>query len=122
MAKTKDKTKTRPKLPKRVGGVKLSKEIRKAGGKLLEKANSPLGRELIATGLGMAAAAAAGAAERQRGKREPAKTPADAGPALSQGIAKGPSRGAPNDPHEIGVVLGTIAKAALAGLFAPKKG
>ena len=104
------KTKAKAKLPKRVGGVKLSKEIRKAGGKLLAKANSPLGRELIAAGLGLAAtAAAAAAAEREKRKAAPATPAAD----KPNGVS---------DPHEFGVVLGKMAQAALAGLFAGKKG
>ena len=104
------KTKAKAKLPKRVGGVKLSKEIRKAGGKLLEKANSPLGRELIAAGLGLAATAAA--AEREKRKAAPA-TRATPPPDKPKGAS---------DPHELGVVLGKMAQAALAGLFAGKKG
>ena len=103
------KTKAKAKLPKRVGGVKLSKEIRKAGGKLLAKANSPLGRELIAAGLGLAATAAAAAAEREKRKAAPATPAAD----KPNGVS---------DPHEFGVVLGKMAQAALAGLFAGKKG
>ena len=103
------KTKAKAKLPKRVGGVKLSKEIRKAGGKLLAKANSPLGRELIAAGLGLAATAAAAAAECEKRKAAPATPAAD----KPNGVS---------DPHEFGVVLGKMAQAALAGLFAGKKG
>ncbi|MCU6454183.1 hypothetical protein LPN01_08845, partial [Sphingomonas sp. A2-49] len=60
MAKQGKKTKT-AKLPKEVLGIKLSKEVREVGGALLEKASSPQGREMLAAGLTMAAAAATAA-------------------------------------------------------------
>lgn len=48
--------------PKSIGGIKLPKELRAAGGMLLEKANSPLGREVLAAGVTALAAVAARAA------------------------------------------------------------
>jgi hypothetical protein len=99
------------KLPKRLAGVKLSKQLRKAGGKLLRAANSPVGREILVTGLGLAAAAAAAAAEK---KRAPGGADDQAKPADK------PAGG--RDPHDIGVQLGRMAEAALAGLFSGKRG
>ena len=103
--------KKKAKLPKRIGGVKLTKELRKAGGKLLETANSPLGRELIAAGLSMAAAAAATAARKEREKRAAAPEVVPANDAKKPG----------QDPHDIGVALGNLAQNVLGTIFAPKK-
>lgn len=56
-------------IPKTIGGVKLPKELRRAGEKIIDHAittaNSPQGKAMIATGLSMAAAAAMKAAEKQ---------------------------------------------------------
>jgi hypothetical protein len=129
-------TKTRkPKLPKRIGGVKLTKELRKAGGKLIEKASSPIGRELIAAGLSMAAAAATAAAKKERDRHAAARAgaandaaaaadakPADAKPAPAVATPHGPkvSFNSKTDPHEIGVVLGNLAQEMLGRVFAGK--
>jgi hypothetical protein len=55
-------------IPKTIGGVKLPKELRRAGEKIIDHAittaNSPQGKAMIATGLSMAAAAAMKAAEK----------------------------------------------------------
>ncbi|MFT3977499.1 MAG: hypothetical protein QM688_10355 [Sphingomonas bacterium] len=61
-------------IPKKIGDVKIPKELRQAGEALLDKANSPAGREIIATGLTIAAAAAATALRKdhgQEGKSDP---------------------------------------------------
>jgi len=103
------------KLPKRIGGVKLTKELRKAGGKLLEKANSPMGRELIAVGLSMAAAAASKAAKRERERHAPLRqTAVDASPSSAKASEPTSSTG---DPHDLGVALGRIAQDALGRIF-----
>jgi hypothetical protein len=68
------------KLPKEVLGVKLPKEVREVGGALLEKANSPQGREMLAAGLTMAAAAATAALAKGRAER--------AAPARGTGAAR----------------------------------
>ena len=52
------------KIPKKVAGVKVPKKLRKQGNALIEKANSPAGRDAIAAGLTIAATALAGAAAR----------------------------------------------------------
>jgi hypothetical protein len=109
--------KKKAKLPKRIGGVKLTKELRKAGGKLLETANSPLGRELIAAGLSMAAAAATTAARKEREKRAAAK--AVAPEVVAANDAPKPTQS--KDPHDIGVALGNLAQDVLGKIFAPKK-
>ena len=88
------------KLPKAVMGVKLPKEVREIGGALLEKAQSPQGREMLAAGLTMAAAAAPDAPE--------APTP-------PQGTQMQP------DPHAIAEAVGKAAEAMLGRLFGGKK-
>lgn len=114
------------KLPKQVGGVKVPKKLRKAGAKLVAQATSPLGIELIAAGLSLASAAVAAVVERERaGRRAVAATGEDANPG-AQPASGGPKPGsiqplrASNDPHEIGVALGKMAEAALAGLLKRK--
>lgn len=48
------------KLPKRIGGVKLPKDLRKSANLLLETASNPVGRELLVSGaMAMVANAAA---------------------------------------------------------------
>ena len=53
--------KKKKRIPKTIGGVKLPKELRRAGEKIIDQAittaNSPQGKAMIATGLSMAAAA-----------------------------------------------------------------
>ena len=112
------------KLPKRIGGLKLPKELRRTGGRIADMVNSPAGRELIAAGLTMAAAAVKAAVEKDRAKRRGAPKPASDGAGDAKAtrttstFAPAPS----NDPHEFGAALGKMAEAALAGLFKPKRG
>lgn len=117
------------KLPKHIGGVKLPKEVRKGAAKLVKAAASPAGRELIATGLAMAAGAIRAQAGRQRAVAEAesaAQRPAPPVPPTPPSPPRAAPKAAPiaanaPDPHEIGVELGRIAEAALAGLFGRKK-
>ncbi len=64
--------KKKKRIPKTIGGVKLPKELRRAGEKVIDQAvtaaNSPQGKAMIATGLSMAAAAAMKAAEAKAAK------------------------------------------------------
>lgn len=89
----KDKTK-RGRIPKRVAGIKVPKELRRKGKMLLDKADTPRNREMLATGLGMVAAAAAAAAA----KRAAAGT------------------GQPGEPGEPGVAPGRDLGDAVAGV------
>jgi hypothetical protein len=114
------------KLPKEVLGIRLPKEVREAGGALLEKANSPQGRELLAAGLTMAAAAATAAVAKGRTKRDatadrpvpptppaPGETPEP--PKPPQGTQTQP------DPQAIADAVGKAAEAMLGRLFGGKK-
>ena len=110
--------KKKAKLPKEVLGVKLPKEVREVGGALLEKANSPQGREMLAAGLTMAAAAATAAVAKGRAKREATETPPPgaAGPAAApQGTQTQP------DPQAIAEAVGKAAEAVLGRLFGGKR-
>lgn len=94
-------------IPKKIGGMKIPKELRQAGEALLDKANSPAGRQVIASGLTMAAAAASAAAMKQRVKTEAARAkPGDPGMA---------------DPQRVADTVSDMAEAVLDRLFGPKK-
>ena len=103
MAKTK-----KAKIPKRIGGVKLPKELRKTGEAILDKANSPQGREMLAAGLTMAAAAATAAVARSR--------------ATSTAAASDKSSAAPEaHPQQMAEAIGTMTDLLLGRIFGPKK-
>ncbi len=116
MSKTK-----KVKLPKRIGGVKIPKELRQAGGAILDKANSPAGREMIAAGLTMAAAAATAAVRKQRGAARPSTPPAAP---ETPDVPLAPTRpGEPGigDPQALADAIGNAADAVLTRLFGAKK-
>ena len=73
--------KKKKRIPKTIGGVKLPKELRRAGEKIIDQAittaNSPQGKAMIATGLSMAAAAAMKAAEAKAAERATASAEKD---------------------------------------------
>lgn len=116
------------KLPKEVLGVKLPKEVREVGGALLEKANSPQGREMLAAGLTMAAAAATAALAKGRTERaakpdapRPPEAPVPPVPPVPpdppvppQGTQTQP------DPQAIADAVGKAAEAMLGRLFGRK--
>lgn len=124
----KDKKRKTAKLPKEVMGIKLPREVREVGGALLEKANSPQGREMLAAGLTMAAAAASAAVAKGAARRDAARpTPSEGGapdgppapptpPTPPQGTHMQP------DPQAIAEAVGKAAEAMLGRLFGGKKG
>ena len=112
MAKTK-----KTKIPKRIAGVKLPKELRRTGEAILEKANSPQGREMLAAGLTMAAAAATAAVARSREQAAATTSAGDPAP----GDAGKPSTPDTPDPMAFVTVMGGLAEAALGKFFAAKK-
>ena len=117
------------KLPKEVLGIRLPKELREAGGALLEKANSPQGREMLAAGLTMAAAAATAAVAKGRTKREAAAerpvppVPPTPGAAPEPPRPPEPPQGTQTqpDPQAIAEAVGKAAEAMLGRLFGGKK-
>ncbi|MEH3101401.1 hypothetical protein [Sphingomonas adhaesiva] len=91
-------------LPKEVLGVKLPRELRKAGDRVIEQASSPQGRQAIAGALTIAAAAATAAIARGR------EQDADRSDA-AQGTTRAP------DPQAVADVVGKAAEAVLGKLF-----
>lgn len=75
------KTKKQKKIPKKIAGVKVPKELRKAGDKLAKLAEDPLVRD-IALG-----AVAAGLAARKDARKAAAKKAAELGEEASEGAA-----------------------------------
>jgi len=100
MAKKKAK-----KLPKSIAGVKISKKVRKQGGELLAKVNTPLGRELLAAGL---VAAGAAMAKREETRKAAAGLIGDTEDAAAKGARVA---------SQIGGIVGAAANAALDRLF-----
>ncbi|MES2056636.1 MAG: hypothetical protein V4564_11925 [Pseudomonadota bacterium] len=90
------KTAKAAKLPKRIAGIKVPKELRKSGAALLEKANSPIGREVIAAGITAVVAAAA----RSRAGSKVAAKAADPTTRAAQAGAQ--------DAREIVDAIGTV--------------
>lgn len=87
MAKKKSGKTKGPKLPKRIAGVKVPKELREPGGRLLEAMNNRLLVDAAAAAL---AAAANRFAEPRRAAPEPAKAaPADLASVLSSLAVEG---------------------------------
>lgn len=90
--------KKKKRIPKTIGGVKLPKELRRAGEKIIDQAmtaaNSPQGKAMIATGLSMAAAAAMKAAEGKAGERA-------ADPARDRTASEKPSPANDARPQEV---------------------
>lgn len=104
------------KIPKQVLGMKVPKELRRAGDQLIETASTPQGREKIAGVLTMAAAAASAAVARasvRPPEAEPARRAADPEPA--SGAPQG-TRHSP-DPEAIAAAVGQAADAVLTRLF-----
>lgn len=103
------KTKSKHKLPKQIAGVRLPKQVRKSGGKLLAWATTPGGQRAIAAGLtSIVAAAGARSAVAGEGKHLPGLQPllgalAAAAGALLPAAAPIPAvpKGVPGDqrPH-----------------------
>jgi hypothetical protein len=126
MAKKDKKT---GKIPKSIGGVKLSKGLRKSGEKLIEKAGSPEGRRVLAAGLAMAGAAMA----RAKAAPTPPVPPVPPVPPTARQSGEGAlpphappappnGTGAPVvDPAQIADAVGQAATAFFDGLFGRKR-
>ncbi|WP_287979360.1 hypothetical protein [Sphingomonas sp.] len=122
------------KLPKEVMGIRLPKDVREIGGAVLEKANTPQGREMLAAGLTMAAAAASAAVAKGRAKRDaapsqaaqpqpvPPESAADGAVPPSPPPPPAPPRGTDRDPDPAAMLamVGTVAETVLGKLIAKK--
>jgi len=82
-----------PKLPKKVGGVKVPKQLRKTAKTAIEIAQNPLAREIVSAAVVAGAAALAKGKTRKApvGADKPADQPADKitdlGSLIAQGVA-----------------------------------
>lgn len=99
-------------IPKEIGGVKVPKEARRAGEALIEKVNSPAGRQALASGLAMAATAAAALAAKQA--RDAPRT------ADGQTDTARPGQGGTTDLHQVADVFGQAAEAFMTKIFRPR--
>ncbi|WP_375393333.1 hypothetical protein [uncultured Sphingomonas sp.] len=120
MGKKKDKADRAEKagrIPKRIGGVKLPKELRHKGEALLARATSPEGRAALAKGLTVAATFANLAVEHGKtAAPKPAARPdAAAAPANDAAPAS------PIDPQKVAEAVSTVANEVLGRLFGGKK-
>ncbi len=81
--------KDKPKLPKKVGGVKVPKQLRKSAQSALEIAQNPIARELVSAAVvaGAAALAKRTVAKPAPAPAEPAATQTDIGSLIAQGVA-----------------------------------
>ncbi|QNE31742.1 hypothetical protein F1C10_07205 [Sphingomonas sp. NBWT7] len=107
-------------IPKEIAGVKVPKEARRAGEALIEKANSPAGRQALASGIAMAATAAAAIAARQaRGSGGPKHAaPDQPGQGGTRPDTGGARAGTTVDPHQMADAVGQAASAFMAKMFA----
>ncbi|WP_052742643.1 hypothetical protein [Sphingomonas sp. Ag1] len=119
-------------IPKEIGGIKVPKEARRAGEALIEKASTPAGRQAIASGLAMAATAAAAVAARQarehgckndqRAAARDQATGADNAPGADAGAAGAPGTGGTTvDPSRVVDALSDAAGVFMSSLFAKQR-
>ncbi|WP_158638034.1 hypothetical protein [Sphingomonas ginsenosidivorax] len=133
MAKTKDGTKKtdkpKVKIPKEIAGFKVPKELRKKGEALIERANSPEGRQAIASGLAMVGGlVAANAARKAEAKASETAKPAAASPEAPQSEAskaetkpETPKPGTPGiNPQQMADQIGAAADMLLGRIFAKR--
>lgn len=99
--------KAKRRIPKQVGGIKIPKELRRKGEELLERVDTPIGREMLATGIGLAATAAAAALTR-KGVKPPAATAPD--------VPAKPGEPGIDPRHDLGEAIAGVA-AALQGML-----
>ncbi|WP_375422637.1 hypothetical protein [uncultured Sphingomonas sp.] len=91
-------------------GFAIPDELMKQGAALLEKANTPAGREMIAAGLTMAAAAASAALTKR------------AASAPEAAEANGAANGAAKEPPVLADALNQAADALMKRFMGPKAG
>lgn len=113
----------RGKLPKSIGGVKLSKDLRKAGDALIESARSPGGRQVIAAGLAMAANAASKRARATQSQPPvPPQPAAPAQPPVPPFPPQAPGQpGVPPDVAQMVEAFSAATTAFLDGFFGRRR-
>lgn len=115
------------KIPKKIGGIKLSKGVRKSGEALIAKAQTPEGRRAIAATFAMASAAVArvkAAAPTPPAPPVPPEPPVAA--QSSEGVpsvnAAPDGMGTPAiDPQSIAEAVGKAATAFIDGFFGRRR-
>ena len=100
------------KLPKRIAGVKLPKDLRRTGEKLIAEVDTPANRALLASGLTAVAAAVAQSASAARSGTSHG---ASGEPAATQ-----PGEGGTRASDPVGKVVGLAATALLTGWLAKR--
>lgn len=132
MAKTKagtkkpDGAKAKMKIPKEIAGFKVPKDLRKKGEALIERANSPEGRQAIASGLAMVGGlVAANAARKQAESAKAAEAKPEPKPDAGTTSAKadtGPTApGKPGiNPQQMADQIGAAADLLLGRIFAKR--
>lgn len=116
--------KKKKRIPKTIGGVKLPKELRRAGEKIIDQAittaNSPQGKAMIATGLSMAAAAAMKAAEGKAAEAKAAERATASAEKEKPAPANDAKPDAPRQPGTGGIdgdAIGQAVEQVLGRLF-----
>jgi hypothetical protein len=107
-------------IPKTIAGVKVPKELRKAGEKLLDEVQRPETQAKIAGALTMAAGAVAAAAAKKRAAEAMAPRPSD--PPKAPHAPDAPRPGEPGtrtspDPQAIADAVGQVAEQVLGRFF-----
>jgi hypothetical protein len=128
MAKTKaEKNGAKPKvkIPKEIAGYKVPKELRKKGEALIERANSPEGRQAIASGLAMVGGlVAANAARKADAKATETAKPEAARPEAAKPDAPKPETAKPGtpgiNPQQMADQIGAAADMLLGRIFAKR--
>jgi hypothetical protein len=120
-----DGAKSKMKIPKEIAGFKVPKDLRKKGDALIEKANSPEGRQAIASGLAMVGGlVAANAARKQADAAAAAAAPkpeaakADPQPDSKPETAKPGTPGI--NPQQMADQIGAAADLLLGRIFAKR--
>lgn len=119
------------KLPKKVGGVKLDKAVRKSAEKVIARVRGPEGQRMVAAGLAMAASAMAARAGAPRPAApvppEPPVPPVPPIPPVPP-VPPVPPTAPPDgmgraqiDPQEIADAFGKAATAFFDGLFGRRR-
>jgi len=111
------------KLPKRIAGVKVPKEMRRTVERAIEGAQSPRGQEMIAAALSMAAAGASAAVVRARTARDAPPAPPTPPETPVPPVPPRPPEGAAAKPEaqQVAEAFGQVAEQMLGRLFGGKR-
>ena len=120
-----DGAKSKMKIPKEIAGFKVPKDLRKKGDALIEMANSPEGRQAIASGLAMVGGLVAANAARKQAEAaaataaaKPEAAKADPQPEPKPETAKPGTPGI--NPQQMADQIGAAADLLLGRIFAKR--